>query len=309
MNKAGVVATSGPGFRSGFVAIIGRPNVGKSTLLNRLIGQKVSITSPRAQTTRHRILGIHSTAEAQIVFVDTPGLHGGESDKQLNRLMNREARTSLEGVDAVVLVMTADGWTERDEPALQAVRQATCPVILAINKVDRIKNRERLLPLLETMQQRHRFAEIVPLSAQSGDNLPALEKIILNLLPVHPAYFEADQITDRSDRFQAAEFVREQVFRRFGEEVPYAVAVEITEFREEPKHQHIEAVIWVEKEGQKAILIGKGGASLKDIGRGARLEMQKAFGRKVYLGLWVKVREGWSNDARALKSLGYQEQD
>lgn len=298
-----------PGFRSGFVAIIGRPNVGKSTLLNRLIGQKVSITSPRAQTTRHRILGIHSTAQAQIVYVDTPGLHRGESDKQLSRLMNREARVSLEGVDAVVLVMTADGWTERDEPALQAVQQATCPVILAINKVDRMKNRERLLPLLEAMQQRHRFVEIVPLSAQDGDNLPALEKIILNLLPEHPAYFEADQITDRSDRFQAAEFVREQVFRRFGEEVPYAVAVEITEFREEPKHQHIEAVIWVEKEGQKAILIGKGGAGLKEIGRGARLEMQKAFGRKVYLGLWVKVREGWSNDARALKSLGYHEEE
>lgn len=309
MDKTEVAIAPSPGFRSGFVAIIGRPNVGKSTLLNRLIGQKVSITSPRAQTTRHRILGIHSTAQAQIVFVDTPGLHGGESDKQLNRLMNREARTSLEGVDAVILMMTADGWSERDEPALQAVQQATCPVILAINKVDRMKNRERLLPLLEAMQQRHRFAEIVPISAQNGDNLPALEKNIFNLLPEHPAYFEADQITDRSERFQAAEFVREQVFRRFGEEVPYAVAVEITQFREEPKHQHIEAIIWVEKEGQKAILIGKGGASLKDIGRGARLEMQKAFGRKVYLGLWVKVREGWSNDVRALKSLGYHEED
>lgn len=309
MNKTEVATTSGPGFRSGFVAIIGRPNVGKSTLLNRLIGQKVSITSPRAQTTRHRILGIHSTAEAQIVFVDTPGLHSGESDKQLNRHMNREARTSLEGVDAVLLMITADGWDERDEPALQAVQKATCPVILVINKIDRVKNRERLLPLLESMQQRHSFAEIVPLSAQKGDNLPALEKIILNFLPKHPAYFAADQITDRSERFQAAEFVREQVFRRFGEEVPYAVAVEITEFREEPKHQHIEAVIWVEKEGQKAILIGKGGASLKEIGRGARLEMQKAFGRKVYLGLWVKVREGWSNDVRALKSLGYHEED
>lgn len=309
MSKNDVITAASPGFRSGFVAIIGRPNVGKSTLLNRLIGQKVSITSPRSQTTRHRILGIHSTPAAQAVFVDTPGLHGGKSDKQLNRLMNREARTSLEGVDAVILMMAASGWTERDEPALQAVQQATCPVILVINKVDRIKNRERLLPLLETMQQRHRFAEIVPLSAQNGDNLPTLEKIILNLLPEHPAYFAADQITDRSERFQAAEFVREQVFRRFGEEVPYAVAVEITDFREEPKHQHIEAIIWVEKEGQKAILIGKGGASLKEIGRGARLEMQRAFGRKVYLGLWVKVREGWSNDVRALKSLGYQEED
>ena len=299
---------AGPHFRSGFVAIIGRPNVGKSTLLNCLVGQKVSITSQRAQTTRHRILGIHTMVQAQIVYVDTPGLHRGESDKQLSRHMNREARVSLEGVDAVVLVMTADGWTERDEPALQVAQQAKCPVILVINKVDRMKRRERLLPLIEAMQQRHAVADIVPLSAQDGDNLPALEKILLGLLPEHPAYFGADQITDRNDRFQASEFVREQVFRRFGEEVPYAVAVEITEFREEPKHQHIEAVIWVEKEGQKAILIGKGGASLKEIGRSARLELQKAFGRKVYLGLWVKVREGWSNDARAMKSLGYNEE-
>jgi GTP-binding protein Era len=296
-------------FRSGFVVIIGRPNVGKSTLLNRLVGQKVSITSQRAQTTRHRILGIHNTAQAQIIYVDTPGLHRGDSDKQLSRHMNREARSSLEGVDAVVLVMASDGWTERDEPALELVRDASCPVILAINKVDRLKKRERLLPLIEAMQQRHTFAEIVPLSAQDGDNVPALEKILLRLLPVHPAYFDAEQITDRSDRFQAAEFLREQVFRSFGEEVPYAVAVEITEFREEPKHQHIDAVIWVEKEGQKAILIGKGGASLKEIGKRARLEMQKAFGRKVYLGLWVKVREGWSNDLRALKSLGYDKGD
>jgi GTP-binding protein Era len=296
-------------YRSGFVVIIGRPNAGKSTLLNRLVGQKVSITSQRAQTTRHRILGIRTTPQAQIVYVDTPGLHRGESDKQLSRLMNREARASLEGVDAVVLVMTADGWTERDEPALELARQAACPVILAINKVDRLKVRERLLPLIETMQQHYAFAEIVPLSAQDGDNVPVLENILLRLLPEHPAYFEAEQITDRSERFQAAEFVREQVFRSFGEEVPYAVAVEITAFRDEPKHQHIDAVIWVEKEGQKAILIGKGGASLKEIGRRARLEMQKAFGRKVYLGLWVKVREGWSNDARALKSLGYNEED
>jgi GTP-binding protein Era len=310
MGKAtSAIVPPADGFRSGFVVIIGRPNAGKSTLLNRLVGQKVSITSQRAQTTRHRILGIHTTPQAQIIYVDTPGLHRGESDKQLSRLMNREARVSLEGVDAVVLVMTADGWTERDEPVLELARQAACPVILAINKVDRLKNRERLLPLIAAMQQRHTFAEIVPLSAQDGDNVPVLEKILLRLLPEHPAYFEAEQITDRSERFQAAEFVREQVFRSFGEEVPYAVAVEITAFREEPKHQHIEAVIWVEKEGQKAILIGKGGASLKEIGRRARLEMQKAFGGKVYLGLWVKVREGWSNDARALKSLGYSEED
>jgi GTP-binding protein Era len=219
MTKATSVLTPpADGFRSGFVVIIGRPNAGKSTLLNRLVGQKVSITSQRAQTTRHRILGIHNAPQAQIIYVDTPGLHRGESDKQLSRLMNREARVSLEGVDAVVLVMTADGWTERDEPALELARQANCPVILAINKVDRMKVRERLLPLIEAMQQRYAFAEIVPLSAQDGDNVPGWMKILRGCCPNIPPIYDAEQITDRSDRFQAAEFVREQVFRSIGEE-------------------------------------------------------------------------------------------
>lgn len=294
-------------FHSGFVAIIGRPNVGKSTLLNRLVGQKVSITSHRPQTTRHRILGIHTTDRAQLVYVDTPGVHRGERGRQLNRMMNREASVSLEGVDALVLVITADGWNEDDEPALELAQRAHCPVILAINKVDKLAERERLLPLIEESHKRLPFIEIVPLSARAGDNVPDLEKAIVQLLPEHPPYFEPEQITDRSERFLAAEFVREQVFRGLGQEIPYAVAVEITEFREEPKHLHIDAVIWVEKEGQKAILIGKDGERLKTIGRQARLGMQKAFGRKVWLGLWVKVREGWSDDVRALKSLGYGE--
>jgi len=292
---------------SGFIAIIGRPNVGKSTLLNRLVGQKVSITSHRPQTTRHRILGIHTTDRAQLVYVDTPGVHRGERGRQLNRMMNREASVSLEGVDVVVLVITADGWNEDDEPALELARRAQRPVILVINKVDKLADRERLLPLIEESQKRLSFVEIVPLSARGGDNVPDLEKVIEQLLPEHPPYFGPEQVTDRSERFLAAEFVREQVFRGLGQEIPYAVAVEITEFREEPKHLHIDAVIWVEKEGQKAILIGKDGERLKTIGRQARLGMQKAFGRKVWLGLWVKVREGWSDDARALKSLGYGE--
>jgi len=292
---------------SGFIAIIGRPNVGKSTLLNRLVGQKVSITSHRPQTTRHRILGIHTTDRAQLVYVDTPGVHRGERGRQLNRMMNREASASLEGVDVVVLVITADGWNEDDEPALELARHAQRPVILVINKVDKLADRERLLPLIEESQKRLSFVEIVPLSARGGDNVPDLEKVIEQLLPEHPPYFGPEQVTDRSERFLAAEFVREQVFRGLGQEIPYAVAVEITEFREEPKHLHIDAVIWVEKEGQKAILIGKDGERLKTIGRQARLGMQKAFGRKVWLGLWVKVREGWSDDARALKSLGYGE--
>lgn len=288
------------------VAIVGRPNVGKSTLLNRLVGQKVSITSRRPQTTRHRILGIRTTESAQLVYVDTPGLHRQTEGRQLNRLMNRATSTSLEGVDVVVLVIAGD-WKDADEPALDLVRLASCPVILAINKIDLLKDREQLLPLIEASRLRADFAVIVPLSARRGDNVPQLEQEILKLLPVHPPLFAAEQITDRSERFLAAELVREQVFRGFGAEVPYAVAVEISDFREEPRHLHIEAVIWVEKDGQKAILIGAGGARLKDIGRRARLEMQKTFGRKVWLGLWVKVREGWSDDARALKSLGYGE--
>jgi GTP-binding protein Era len=294
-------------FRSGLVAIIGRPNVGKSTLLNRLVGQKVSITSPRAQTTRHRILGVHTTAEAQVVYVDTPGIHRGESDKPLSRVMNRAARASLAGVDAVVLVISADGWTERDEPALTAARQAECPVILVINKIDRLAERDRLLPLIAESRERMAFADVVPLSATKGDNVEELERVIVGMLPARPPLYDPDQVTDRSERFLAAEFVREQVFRGFGQEVPYSVAVEIAEFRDEPKHIHIDAVIWVEKDGQKAILIGKGGEALKEIGRRARLEMQKAFGRKVWLGLWVKVREGWSHDVQAVKSLGYGE--
>lgn len=295
-------------FRSGFIAIIGRPNAGKSTLLNRLVGQKVSITSRRAQTTRQRILGIKTTDTAQFVYVDTPGLQHGLGGTQLKRIMNRTARGGVEGVDVVVLVITAGGWSARDEPALAAARAAGCPVFLAINKIDRLKDRASLLPLIADSRQRFAFAAIVPVSAASGENVDQLERALLPHLPEQPPGFDPDQITDRSERFLAAEFVREQIFRGFGQEVPHAVAVEITEFRREPKHLHIEAVIWVEKQGQKAILIGKGGERLKETGRRARLEMQKAFRRKVWLGLWVKVRAGWSDDLRMLKGLGYGEE-
>jgi len=297
------------GFRCGLVAIIGRPNAGKSTLLNCLVGQKVSITSRRPQTTRHRLIGIRTLPSAQLVYVDTPGIHPASSGRHLNRLMNRSARGSLVGVDAVVLVMTADGWQEADEAVLSLVQDVSCPVILAINKVDRVKQRETLLSLIDESRHRRSFAGIVPLSARTGENIPELERLLISLLPEQPPLYDADQLTDRSERFLAAEFVREQVFRAIGQEVPYSVAVEITEFRTEPKHIHIEAVIWVEKEGQKAIVIGAQGEQLKRIGRAARLEIQKALGRKVWLGLWVKVREGWADDVRVLKSLGYAEDE
>jgi len=296
-------------FRSGFVAIIGRPNAGKSTLLNRLVGQKVSITSRRAQTTRHRILGILTTETAQFVFVDTPGLQTGAGGSQLNRIINRTARGGIDGVDAVILVVTADGWRQDDEPGLEVAGQARCPVILAINKIDRLSNPEMLLPMIAEWQQRMNFAAVVPVSAAKGTNCDRLMQTIEPLLPIQPPGFDADQVSDRNERFIAAEFIREQIFRGIGQEVPHAVTVEIVEFRTEPKHVHIEAIIWVEKEGQKAILIGKGGQRLKEIGRRARLEMQKTFERKVWLGLWVKVREGWSDDLRTLKALGYGDSD
>jgi GTP-binding protein Era len=294
-------------YRCGTAAIIGRPNAGKSTLLNRLVGQKVSITSDRPQTTRHRLLGIHTRDDAQIIYVDTPGLHRNEGGT-LSRIMNRAVRSSLEGVDVVVLVVTAEGWRDEDEPALALAQRAECPVILVINKIDKLESKAELLQRIEAMRPHMDFADIVPVSAKSGENVAELESTILRYLPEGEPVFETDQITDRNERFLAAEFVREQVFRSFGQEIPYAVAVEITEFRTEPKHLHIEAVLWVEKEGQKAILIGAHGARLKEIGKRARLNMQKTFARKVWLGLWVKVREGWAEDARALKSLGYGEE-
>jgi GTPase len=293
-------------FRSGFVALIGRPNAGKSTLLNRLVGQKISITSRRPQTTRHRILGIHTEADAQIVYVDTPGLHAGESNT-MNRYMNRAATGGVEGVDAVVLMITARGWTAADEPALAVAGRQRCPVILAINKIDRLERRAALLPLIETSRARLGFAEIVPLSAQTGEGVEELARCLRRYLPERPAHFPDDQVSDRSERFMAGELVREQIFRGYGQEVPYATAVEILEFQDEPKLIRIEAVIWVEKPGQKAILIGKGGSRLKEVGRRARLAMQKQFGRKVHLELWVKVRAGWADDVRTLRSLGYSD--
>jgi GTP-binding protein Era len=289
---------------SGYVALIGRPNTGKSTLLNRLVGQKVSITSRRPQTTRHRIIGIKTDARAQIMYVDTPGLHKNESG-MMSRYLNRAASGSLEGVDCVLLLITSNGWKEEDEQALTHAQRQTAPVILVINKIDMLKDPARLLPLIEQSRAKMQFAEIIPVSAQTGTGVADLEATLLRYLPAHPPHYPPDQLSDRNDRFMAAELVREQIFRLLGKEVPYATAVEIQDFKQEPKLIRIEAVIWVEKDGQKAIVIGKNGERLKEIGRHARLAMQQAFGGKVYLGLWVKVREGWSDDARALRSLGY----
>ncbi len=289
---------------SGYVALIGRPNTGKSTLLNQLVGQKVSITSRRPQTTRHRIIGIKTEEHAQVMYVDTPGLHKTEGG-MMSRYLNRAASGSLEGVDCILLLITSNGWKDEDEQALMHAQRQTAPVILVINKIDKLKDPARLLPLIEQSRAKMNFAEIIPVSAQTGTGVADLEATIRRYLPAHPPHYPPDQLSDRNDRFMAAELVREQIFRLLGKEVPYATAVEIQEFKQEPKLIRIEAVIWVEKDGQKAIVIGKNGERMKEIGRHARLAMQKAFASKVYLGLWVKVREGWSDDARALRSLGY----
>ncbi|MFQ5936871.1 MAG: GTPase Era [Acidiferrobacterales bacterium] len=293
-------------FQCGLVAIVGRPNVGKSTLVNRLVRHKVSITSQRPQTTRARIMGIRTQAHAQIVYIDTPGLHAGAKDV-LNRHMNRAARGSLEGVDCVVCVITALGWSSDDDQVLRLVQQHKAPVILAINKVDKVKDRRQLLPLMKQAAERMEFAEIVPLSALTGENVGDLERSIVDYLPEQPALFPGDQISDRDQRFVAAELVREQVFRAIRQEVPYATAVGIEQFERTATTLHVQAAIWVQKASQKGIIIGHRGERLKLIGTDARAEMEAYFQCKVHLEIWVKVREGWSDNEAMLRSLQYGE--
>jgi GTP-binding protein Era len=289
------------------VTLVGRPNVGKSTLLNRLVGRKISIVSRRPQTTRHRIVGIRTADDAQIVYVDTPGLQASQGG-QLNRYLARLARTSVAGVDCAVLLIGAEGWRRDDEPALRLVQAAGVPVILVINKVDRMKDRTTLLPLMRVSSERMAFAEIVPLSARSGENVDALERALRQRLPEQPPIYPAEQITDKSERFQAGETVREQLYALYGQEVPHASTVEVTRFGRAKGRLEVEAVIWAEKEGQKAILIGKGGERLKQVGMRARRALEKHHGVKVNLRVWVKVRKGWSDDVRALQRFGYHEE-
>lgn len=300
---------SSPGgeFRCGYVALVGRPNVGKSTLLNRLLGQKISITSRKPQTTRHRILGIKTEADAQIVYVDTPGLHA-HTPRAMNRYLNRAAMDSLVDVDAVVFVVEAGRWLPDDDWVLDRLNSLKRPVILAVNKVDRVKDRETLLPFLAQVSERHAFNAIVPVSARAGDNLDRLERCLTALLPVNPPLFPEDQITDRSERFLAAELVREKLFRKLGEEVPYGLTVEIEKFKQEGELRRINALIWVDRPGHKAIVIGNQGELLKAVGSEARKDMEALFGGKVFLELWVKVKEGWADDERALRSLGYTDE-
>ncbi|MDO6441083.1 MULTISPECIES: GTPase Era [unclassified Marinobacter] len=292
-----------PDSRCGFVAIVGRPNVGKSTLLNHILGQKLSITSRKPQTTRHKVLGIKTEGPVQAIYVDTPGMHL-EEPRALNRYMNKAATSALSGVDVVVFVVDQLAWTTADEMVLEKLSKLECPVILAVNKVDRIENRESLLPHLDMLSRKREFAEIIPMSALKETNLKPLEETVGRFLPESVHFYPDDQITDRSERFMASEMVREKITRQLGAELPYSVAVEIEEFKHDGKTLHISALILVEREGQKKIMIGDKGDRLRSIGQDARADMERMFDSKVMLKLWVKVKRGWADSDRALKSLG-----
>jgi len=295
-----------PSFRSGHVAVIGRPNVGKSTLVNALVGAKVSITSSRPQTTRHRLLGIATFEHGQLLLVDTPGIHR-EQKRAMNRWMNRAARGALEGVDAAVLVIEAGRWDDEDTLAFEALKSAGVPVVLAVNQVDRTKDKTALLPFLAKVSEGRDFAAVHPVSALKRKGLEALVESLLALVPEAPAQYAEDEITDKSERFLAGELVREQLMRQLGAELPYATTVEIERFVEDGALLRIGAVVWVERDGQKAIVIGKGGERLREIGTRAREQMERLFDRKVFLETWVRVREGWSDDEAALRTLGYHD--
>ncbi len=288
----------------GYVAIVGRPNVGKSTLLNHLLKQKISITSRKPQTTRHRILGINSGADHQILYVDTPGVHR-EQRRQLNRIMNDTVLATLRDVDVVIFVVERTVFNETDEMVLSLLKEIDAPVLLVLNKVDLVGDKNQLLPHIEALSQRFSFKEIVPLSALGGHNLDTLEGLVQELLPEGPFLFPEDQVTDRSSRFHAAELIREKVTRQLGDELPYEVSVEIEQFKQQGKVLHIHGLILVDKPGQKKILVGKDGSRLKRIGSAAREDMEHTFSSKVMLNLWVKVKSGWADDERALQSLGY----
>lgn len=290
----------------GYVAIIGRPNVGKSTLLNHLLRQKISITSRKPQTTRHRILGINSSETHQIVLVDTPGLHSAQG-KTLNKLMNETVATTVKDVDLVLFVTERLVFNSGDEQVLALLKKLKVPVFLVINKVDQVDRKDELLPHIQQLSERLEFAEIVPCSALSGHNLDTLESLIKQYLPEGPFLFPEDQVTDRSSRFLAAELIREKVTRQLGDELPYEVTVEIEQFKQEGKILHIHGLILVDKPGQKKILVGRKGERLKRIGSSAREDMEKAFDCKVMLHLWAKVKSGWADDERALQSLGYMD--
>jgi len=280
----------GAGFKCGYIAIIGRPNVGKSTLLNHILGVKLSITSRKPQTTRHQILGVKTTEQCQYIYVDTPGIHSG-GKKAINRYMNKAASSVIHDVDVLLFLVQAMKWTDEDQMVLDKLAEVEVPVILVVNKIDQLVDKQQLLPFLQQLGSKRQFHDVVPLSALKGDNIDTLERCILAELPENPPVFSEDEYTDRSMRFLAAEIIREKLVRELGQELPYQTTVEIESYKE--------------AKGQKAIIIGNKGARLKNIGTKARLDMEKLLGHKVFLQLWVKVKAGWSDNEQALRSLGY----
>ncbi|WP_448917226.1 GTPase Era [Haemophilus sputorum] len=292
----------------GFIAIVGRPNVGKSTLLNKILGQKISITSRKAQTTRHRIVGIHTEGAYQAIYVDTPGLHI-EEKRAINRLMNRAASSAIGDVDLIIFVVEGTKWTEDDEMVLNKLRAAKAPVVLAINKIDNVKEKDELLPHITELSQKFDFVEILPISAQRGKNVHILQKIVRDSLREGVHHFPEEYITDRSQRFMASEIIREKLMRFTGEELPYSVTVEIEQFKVNERGVYeINGLILVEREGQKKMVIGAKGQKIKTIGIEARADMERLFDAQVHLELWVKVKSGWADDERALRSLGYMDE-
>ncbi|CDL81206.1 GTPase Era [Xenorhabdus szentirmaii] len=289
----------------GFVAIVGRPNVGKSTLLNQLLGQKVSITSRKPQTTRHRIMGIHTEGAYQTIYVDTPGLHI-EEKRAINRLMNRAASSSIGDVELVIFVVEGTHWTPDDEMVVNKLRHLRCPVLLAINKVDNVTDKTILLPHIGFLSQQMNFIDVVPVSAEKGMNVDTIAKLVRDHMPQADHHFPEDYITDRSQRFMASEIIREKLMRFLGDELPYSVTVEIEQFVTNERGGYtIHGLILVERDGQKKMVIGNKGSKIKIIGTEARQDMERLFDVKVHLELWVKVKAGWADDERALRSLGY----
>ncbi|NRB37506.1 MAG: GTPase Era [Pseudomonadales bacterium] len=290
--------------KCGYVAVLGRPNVGKSTLINRILGQKLNITSRKPQTTRHTLLGIKTEGDTQAIYVDTPGMHLSQK-KAINRMMNRSAESVIHDVDVIVFVVEKMKWTDEDQLVLEKLQHVECPVILAINKVDQIVDKEKMLPYLQQVSEKRKFDQIIPISALNGKAVDVLEEQVNTYLPTEDHFYDEDQLTDKSERFLVAELVREKVMRQMGHEIPYSVAVEIEQFKEINGIIHINALILVERDSQKVIVIGKKGQRLKQIGMDARKDMESLLDNKVMLELWVKVKTGWSDNDRALRSLGY----
>jgi GTP-binding protein Era len=288
----------------GYIALVGRPNVGKSTLLNRILEQKLSITSKKPQTTRHSILGIRSQGEHQFVYVDTPGIHQGNK-KAMNRMMNKTAISVLRDVDVIAFLVDGTHWEEEDEYVLGLIKQSNIPCVLVVNKVDKIADKAQLLPWIEHMSQRHEFVAIIPISAKTGTQVDELQAKLINYLPEGPHLFPDDQFTDRSTKFLCSELLREKIFRFCGQELPYSVTVDIEAFKDEGALVRIHALILVEKDNHKRMVIGDKGQKLKEMATSARLDMEKMLGKKVFLQCWCKVKSGWADDERILKQLGY----